>query len=313
MSLAIKYRPPNFDEMVGNESTIQSIEAILKRNPEDIPHAWLFTGPSGCGKTTLARIVAEQLGCRGSDFYEVDAADFRGIDTIREMRRQMNYKAMEGSCRVWLLDECHQISKDGQEALLKALEDAPSHVYFLLATTDPQKLKPTLKNRCVDFNVQSVGERNMVEFLEEIVEAEDKSVPKDILKSIAKYSIGSCRAALQTLEKVIDLPEKDMEAAAEKEATKENAVIDLCRSLMVGEKWNKISAILKGIEGEEPESTRLAVMGYASAVLLSGKDVPLAYVIMDSFKEPLYANGRAGLVLMAYEAMSAIHEGDIPF
>jgi len=304
MSLAIDYRPAAFDEVAGNKATVQAINAILSRDRKDIPHSLMFTGPSGCGKTTLARIVAERLGCKGADLSEVDAADFRGIDTIRAIRQQMHFKPMESACRVYILDECHAMSKDAMNALLKALEDTPSHVYFMLATTDPQKLLPTIKNRCVQFTVEPLGEKDMAEFLREVVTAERKRVPPDVIKLIAQDSLGSCRTALQVLEKVIDLPPEDMKAAAEQVAAVENQVIDLCRALMGRAKWSVVAKILKGLEGEEPEGVRRAVMGYCASVLLNG-DAPQAFVVMDCFRGNLFDNGRAGLTMYAYEALEA--------
>lgn len=307
MSLALDYRPQDFNEVEGNESVVASVEALLSRDKGNIPHSWLFTGPSGCGKTTMARIIATKLGCQGSDFYEVDSADFRGIDTIRSIRQQMMYKPIESDCRVWLLDECHQLSKDGQEALLKALEDTPPHVYFILATTDPEKLKPTLRGRCVTHEMQPLGERGMVSFLKEISEAEEKEVPVDVLKKIAMNSMGSSRMALQLLEKVIDLDSQQMLDSVEKEVEKQNSVIELCRALIAAEKWKKVSTIVKNLEKEDVESIRLAVMGYCSSVLLNG-DNPQAYLIMDSFKQPFFNNGRAGLILACYESLEATTE-----
>lgn len=304
MPLAIDYRPFDFDEVAGNRATVQAIDAILSRNRKDVPHSMMFTGPSGCGKTTLARIVATRLGCKGADFTEVDSADFRGIDTVRSIRQQMHFKPMESACRVYLLDEVHQMSKDGQSALLKALEDTPSHVYFMLATTDPQKLLPTIRNRCVQFSVEPLGEQEMVNFLQEIVSAERKRVPPDVIKTIARDSVGSCRTALQVLEKVIDLPAEDMKAVAEQIAATENQVIDLCRALMAGKKWKEVAQILKGLESEEPEGVRRAVMGYCASVLLNG-DTPQAFVVMDCFRGNFFDNGRAGLVMAAYEALEA--------
>lgn len=304
MSLPLIYRPVDFHEVVGNAATVDSIKSVLSRPKEDIPHSWLITGPSGCGKTTLGRIVAAKLGCKGSDYYEVDSADFRGIDTIREIRKMMQYRPMESACRVWLLDECHQLSKDGQSALLKALEDTPPHVYFILCTTDPQKLLPTIKGRCAQFAVQALSDGEIVMLLKEVSEAEGKSVPTDILKQIARDSLGSSRNALQTLDKIIDLSPEKMSKAAEQESAKENAVIDLCRAVIKKEKWSVVAGILKGLEQEDPEQIRLAVMGYCKSVLLSG-DSPRAFLIMDAFREPFYNNGMAGVVHACYMALEA--------
>lgn len=301
--LAIKHRPATFEDIAGNELTVQSLQAILSRDQSRIQHAFLFTGPSGCGKTTLARIVAKELQCGEQDYYEVDSADFRGIDTIREIRKQMMYSPVAGKVRVWLLDECHQLSKDGQSALLKALEDAPSHVFFLLATTDPEKLLPTIRGRCASFEVSALSEEEIIAMLKQVCGRERKRVPPDVLKQIARDSLGSCRNALQVLDKIIDLPAEDMKAAAERTAAQENQVIDLCRALMKLEKWPVVAGILKGLEKEDPEKVRLAIMGYCSSVLLSGKDAPAAALVMSYFKDPLWNNGRAGLVLNAYEAL----------
>lgn len=303
MPLAIDYRPKSFDQVAGNRQTVKALQAILNRPRKDIQHAFLLTGPSGCGKTTLARIIKDMLGCNGRDYTEVDSAQFRGIDTIRDMRGQMMYKAVEGDVRVWLIDECHQLSRDAMNGLLKALEDAPAHVFFILATTDPEKLLPTIKGRCAQFEVQSLDQDEMTEFLSTICRKERKRVPADVLKQISRDSMGSCRNALQVLDKVIDLDPEDMKAVAEQEAQKENAVIDLCRALMKREKWPTVAGILKGLEKEDPEKIRLAVMGYATTVALNEKDASKAYLILDVFKDPTYNNGRSQLVWACYTCL----------
>jgi len=124
--LHIDYRPKTLKEMEGNRSTVDSLQAVLSRE-SDIPHAFLFSGSAGCGKTSLGRIVASELGCAPADFREIDTADFRGIDTIREIKNQARLKPLAGKVRVWLLDEFHKSTADAQNALLKILEEPPSH------------------------------------------------------------------------------------------------------------------------------------------------------------------------------------------
>lgn len=308
MALATVYRPIELEEMVGNESTIKSLQAVLSKPRADIPHAFLFTGPSGCGKTTLGRIVKEMLGARGNDYVEVDSADFRGIDTIRKIRENINYVPIEGDCRVWLLDECHQLSRDAQNALLKALEDTPDHVYFILATTDPEKLLPTIKGRCSTFEVEPISQMEMTNFLREIVSCEKKRIHPDVLQQISYDSMGSCRNALQILDKVIDLAPEDQMEAAKNTAAKANATIDLCRALFKMEKWSKIADILEGLEKEDPEKIRLAVFKYCGQSLKAGRDQYNAFVVMDSFRNPIYNNGFADIVyscFLAIEGMKA--------
>lgn len=326
MSLAIKLRPKTFAEVRGNAATVAALESILSRdrggvNEEgDIQHAILLTGPSGCGKTTLARLIKDALGCKGRDFTEVDSAYFRGIDSVREIRRNMEYLPMEGECRVWLLDECHMIGKGGnsssneaQNALLKALEDAPPHVYFILATTDPEKLLPTIRGRCATFEVRALEEDEMIDFLRDSCTQERKRVHPDVLRQIAGDSLGSCRNALQILDKIIDLPPDKMKEAAAQQAAKDNQVIDLCRLLMDGRsKWLAIAEVIKTLSKDnEPESIRHAVLGYCANALLKG-DKPLAYIVIDCFKSPFYNSGKAGLVAACYETLDEVQKTPAP-
>ena len=172
--LHLAYRPKNFDEIFGNTAVIESLKSIFSRK-SDFSHAMLFQGPSGCGKTTLARIVKDLLGCKGSDYTEINASNNRGIDTARLIVDNMKYRPMiPGSkCRVYLLDECHQITGDAANALLKALEDTPAHVYFLLCTTNPGKLLQTIRNRCMIFEVQSLTDDQLVELLKWVLDCEE--------------------------------------------------------------------------------------------------------------------------------------------
>jgi len=303
MSLAIDHRPESFKEVVGNESTIRSLQSLFERPRNKFPHAIMLNGPTGCGKTTLGRIIANELGAMPSDFKEIDSADFRGVDTIREIRQQVRLRPQDpkSKCRVWLLDECHQLTKDAQEALLKGLEDAPGHVYFILGTTDPQKLKSTLRGRCTTFTVAPLTEGETITLLKRVCQAEKARVPRNIRELIAEQSQGHPRNALKMLEKVIGLDKDEMEAVVEEEAARASAAIDLCRALIGRQKWNKIAAILAGLQNEEPESVRRMVLGYCNSILLKG-DNAQAFVVMECFEEPLYNIGKPGLTLASYRA-----------
>lgn len=305
MPLYLTYRPQSFDEVVGNKSTVASLQSILKRE-EDIPHAMLFSGPSGCGKTTLARLVVQKLGIKAEDLIEVDSADFRGIDTVRNIRQQMRYAPLSGKRRAWILDECHQLSKDAQSALLKALEDTPEHVFFILATTDPQKLLTTITNRCMKFEVHTLSSKQLVDLLCWVLKEEDaeERVPTKVVAAIAQNSLGSPRAALVMLDKVIDMESEGMLAAVEQAAREEHQVIDLCRALIYNDKWAKVKKLLLSLQEQEPEQIRHAVLRYCNVVLLN-EDEPRAYVVMDCFRSSFYeAGGMAGLTMACYEALN---------
>ena len=298
MSLYNKHRPTTFDEMAGNQKTLSAcINLISKENP---PNSYLLIGGTGCGKTTLARIIAKELGCVGSDFKELDSAQYRGIDDVRDIRNKSQYKPMEGECSVWLLDECHKLTNDAQNALLKILEDPPANVYFILSTTDPQKLLKTIKGRCSTFELSPLADDEMYKLLRKIVKAEGERMDKDVYEQIIQDSMGHPRNAINILEQVLAVDSDDRLEMAKRKAEEAGEAIELCRALVAGKSWKSVSVILKGLKQQEPESIRRNVLGYASAVLLNSPENDRCGLILEEFKNPLYDIGFPGLVLACY-------------
>ena len=306
MSLAIDHRPRTFDEVIGNQGTIKGIKSLFDNRADKFPHAILLTGPTGCGKTTVGRIISNVLGAKEADFREIDTADFRGIDTIREIRKQVRLKPQDpkSSCRVWLLDECHSISKDGQNALLKALEDAPGHVYFILCTTDPQKLLPTIQGRCTHFVMSPLNEGEMSVLLRKVCRAEKITLPNEARELIYEQSFGHPRNALKLLERVAGLNPEEMAEVIFEEAAKQNAAIDLARALIQKSPWKKISSILSGLINEDEEKLRRMILSYCNTILLKKEDFQ-AFIVMDEFSEPFYNTGKPGLTLACFKAAHA--------
>jgi DNA polymerase III delta prime subunit len=185
--------------MLGNSHVIESVKTLIEK--KDVPHSWLFTGNSGCGKTTIARIIATELGATASGIVEINASDIRGIDGMREIIKQAQYRVPGSPISVYILDECHQLTKDAQNALLKILEDSPAHAYFVLATTDPQKLIDTIKTRCKQFKFEPLTPEDTVELVADVADIEGIKVSDDILMEIAQQSAGSPRLALNMLER----------------------------------------------------------------------------------------------------------------
>lgn len=298
--LHIKYRPSSLEEVIGNEGTVASLNAILMRPPKDRPRAFLFSGPSGCGKTTFARIASDMIGCSPTDFKEVDSAQYRGIDSVRELRQMMMLAPRNGDFRVFLLDEVHQLSKDAQSGLLKVLEDTPTHVVIMLATTDPEKLLPTIRNRCHSFTVQPLTEKQTIALMRSILKVEKSTTSDKVLEQIANDAMGSARAALVMLDKVRGLDEKTALKLAKAEAVKLNETIELCRMLMKKTDWKEVAAWLKTTQ-QDPEQIRRAVLGYCSNALLGGSCQ--AWVVLDAFRTPYYDNGKSGLIMSCWEVL----------
>jgi len=298
MGLYQKHRPKDLDSFYGNSATTNALQKAIDKNT--LSHAILLSGPTGCGKTTLARIIANTIGAEGEDYKELDVADFRGIDTVRNIRKQTRYKPFSGKARVWVLDECHMLTKDAQNALLKALEDTPDHVYYILCTTDPQKLISTVRGRCQSYEVSQLQDIEMKKLLRHISKKEgEKLGDKEIYTQIIESSGGHPRNAIQILEQVLQVPEEQRIDVAKVKSEQLAQGIELCRLLLSTSSWNKVAAILRGLKGQDAESIRRQVLGYMSAVLLN-KDEVRAGRIMEEFIEPFYNSGFPGLVYACY-------------
>ncbi|MCK9429583.1 MAG: AAA family ATPase [Candidatus Omnitrophica bacterium] len=301
MSLDNKYRPANLSEIIGNKEVILTLKGMFK-NKEAIPHSFLFYGSTGTGKTTVARIVAKELGCNENNIIEIDTAQFRGIDTVRDLRKNCQYTPLGGGVKVYILDEIHKATGDAQNALLKILEDPPDHVYFMLCTTDPQNLLPTVKGRCSQFQMQLLADNEMQVLLSSIVNGENDEIDEEIYEQIIQDGQGCPRNSIKILEKVLSTPKKHRLAIAKQAAEEQLEGIALCRALIKKQSWSTVKTILQGLKGQEPETIRRLVLGYASSVLLN-KDDEVAGLILESFIEPFYNTGFPGLVYACYSVI----------
>jgi DNA polymerase III subunit gamma/tau len=198
------YRPQTFDDVIGQElvkSVLQN--ALLK---DKIKHAYLLNGPKGVGKTTLARIFANQLNDITSkpeakiDIIEMDAASNTGIEDIRQLIESAKIPPISGKYKIYIIDEVHMLSKSAMNALLKILEEPPSYIIFLLATTNPEKLIPTVLSRLTKLNLSAHTEEGIISRLKHIAQKEDLKIDEPALKIIAKRSGGSQRDAINLME-----------------------------------------------------------------------------------------------------------------
>lgn len=298
MELYRKYRPEVLEDMVGNSATIKSLQKEL----ENGSHVFLMTGPAGCGKTTLARIMAKQVGAGPLSIREINSAENRGIDTARELMEQMRFNPSDGDSLVWILDEMHMITTAGQNALLKALEDTPDHVYFFLCTTDPQKLIAPLKTRCSIITVEPLKDDEMLYLLKRTARKEGVKLSPEVYEKIIEIANGGSRKALKLLSKVIylDSDEERFEVLKNSNDSEESPeAIEFCRALLGKNSFSKLAGMLKELlKTEEPERLRQCVMGYMNSVLLNGKLSPESVATMQAFSSAdTYRNGKSALVV----------------
>ena len=321
MTLNIDYRPQSLDEVVGNEAGIESLRTKLKC--EDVPKSYFFTGPPGCGKTTLAYVLKEELEISDFDFLEYNAANTRGIDTIREIISNIDKAPMDGTRRLFLLDEAHAITGTAMEALHKLLETPPDHAIIVLCTYAPEKIKPntlkSIRRRCFELELKTLTRGKILKLLKEILDAEEvPDFPSAILKKIGSSCWGSPGQALSLLDSVIDMENEDEALEAiENKVVSEESIIKLASILIddrlaANNKWEQIREMLPKISGD-PETIRYAICSYLNSVIL-GRPLNLKLLEMASyFTDSFMYTGRVGLTVACALACGPGAEDEIPF
>ena len=217
-----KYRPNNFSDVTGQEIIIKTLKNAVENNK--ISHAYLFTGPRGTGKTSIAKILAKTVNCNdlkdstpcdkcvnctqinsktSTDIIEIDAASNNGVDEIREIRNKVNLVPSTGKYKVYIIDEVHMLTTGAFNALLKTLEEPPSHAIFILATTEPHKIPATIMSRCQRFDFKRIPNEKIVLRLKYIVEQENLSVDEEALYEIARISDGGMRDSISLLDQLV--------------------------------------------------------------------------------------------------------------
>ena len=193
--LITKYRPTAFEQVIGNEAAINAL--VREVNGNSRPHAYLFTGPSGTGKTTLARIVATAVE---ASVMEIDAASHSGVDDIRVLVSTSGYKPLVANKMMYIIDECHALSKPAWQALLKLVEEPPDWLFIALCTTEVQKVPETVKNRCYRVLLKSLKPVEIEDFVDTIAGLEGWEVTPETFQAIVQAAEGSPRRALSVLQ-----------------------------------------------------------------------------------------------------------------
>jgi len=278
--LSLKYRPSTFKDLIGQEVMVETITNSIKMNK--IPNAYLLTGIRGVGKTTTARIIAKALNCKKGidnlckdklcehcetitnsshmDVLEMDAASKTGVDDVRDLIEFSKYAPTTAKYKIFILDECHMISKAGMNALLKTLEEPPSYLRFVFSTTEVRKIPATIISRCQRFDLKRVNSKELLGFLKKTVELENGKISESALKLIVKMSEGSVRDSLSLLERALIKQKIIKEELSLEKAQKifghfdKSQLINLVKLVFEGDEKNTIESFRKiSDQGVEPK------------------------------------------------------------
>lgn len=267
-----KYRPKSFGEVVGQEHVITTLQNAIKM--DEVAHAYLFTGPRGTGKTSTARLFAKTLNCIEQkneactkcevcrevdegifvDLLEIDAASNRGIDDVRALKESVRFSPNKGKFKVYLIDEVHMLSKDAFNALLKTLEEPPAHTVFILATTEPHKVLPTIISRTQRFDFKFISQDQIKTRLESLLKLENKDLDDDALRLVVAAAGGSLRDAESILGKILSVGSPSAE---------------MVRSLLGITDFEKIATFISYILDKEKENALACI----NELQIGGKDM----------------------------------------
>lgn len=296
-----KYRPTKFDQVVGQKIVVQTLKNSIKNNK--LTHAYLFTGPRGTGKTSIAKILAKTINCLNLkdatpcdecvnciqynkkqmiDVIEIDAASNNGVDEIRELKSKVNLVPNTGKYKIYIIDEVHMLTVGAFNALLKTLEEPPSHIVFILATTEPQKIPATILSRCQRFDFKKIPDELILNHLKEVTNVENINITDDALKELARLADGGMRDALSMLDQVSSFTDKEITPQDVHEINGTLAAEDI-KELVVSLIEKDVSKVLKIINQYDKNGKNLAKL--IEEIMLFMKNILMYKNAFEYFKE----------------------------
>ena len=303
-NLITRYRPQSFADVIGQAAVVRSLQGVCKRKDAQV---FLFCGPAGTGKTTLSRLVVKAFGIEEHGILDTNAASKTGIDDMRAIQEITQYKAFGTGGRAIILDECHRLSAQAWDSILKATEEPPAHVVWCFCTTNPSKIPKTLQTRCAKFDLKLVEDKDLGELYDYVCEQEKIVLPGEVGDLLIKEAKGSPRQLLSNLVVARTSRNKKEAASLLRSVLETDYTIELCKFILSSNgSWQKCMSLLAKLEGENPESTRRVICAYISKVLQNAKtdkEACALLAILDPFSTPYESGDKVELVLSLAKAL----------
>lgn len=296
-----EHRPKTLDGIYGQHNAVLALRKFLRDG--NLPHAILLSGPPGVGKTTIGRIIATELGVTAMGLQEINFASARGIDVARDIEQASKVMPMSGKCKLFLIDEAHQSTPQAEQALLKLLEDCPEHVYFVLCTSEPDKLSRALTTRLTAFTLHLLSADEIRAIITDI----DPGCPEGVILAIIEASGGSARAAIVLLNQLhaAGYTEEAISQFARTPGEGTEEYKTLVPDIVFGGpgKWAAVYTAVRKTPVADLERLRHGILGYAAACMGKPAQADKMVRIILLFEKPFFDSKLPGFLAAVYRAM----------
>lgn len=293
--LHLKYRPNSFNQVYGGALAVKTFEKMLRQGSQ----VFLLTGPSGVGKTTLARIGCSTINC---EMIEIDGATYTGVDEMRGIQQLLQYPPLDKAAWGIIVDECHRLTKQAWESLLKVIEEPPTWAHWFFCTTEPAKILNTIKTRVVRIDLKALTFDELSDLVGDIAKEEKIKLEPSVKDLIVTEAHGSPRQALINLGVCADVKNRRDAATILRSAQGSEPVIELCRYLTKGQlNWTEAMELVAAID-EEPESVRIIVTNWMTKVVMQAtKEADICYFlkVLEAFSTSFYQSDKTAPIILA--------------